>query len=187
MKVEWEHHTALKELQESVASSELGRTSLAIWEKEITTSENDHTQQNLFKSQCNEMTQAVVRLELAWQDTKDIEDGLSASLHVEVTLSILISTGINLEHVQHHLHANITSLGQHSTDNQHQLIQFKGQHIYSQGATTQACQTIQTVENHLILSHAKYTHAYWALMALSHQVSYPGWDINFKLLKKAHL
>lgn len=46
------------------------------------------------------MTQAAVRLELAWQDTKDIEDGLSASLHVEVTPSILISTGIDLEHVQ---------------------------------------------------------------------------------------
>lgn len=69
----------------------------------------------------------------------------------------------------------------------HQLIQFKGQHIRGQGATTRARQTIQTVENRLILSHAKYTRAYWALTALSHQLSRPGWDINLQLLKKAHL
>lgn len=55
VEAEREHCTALKELQESVASSELGRTSLAIWEKEITTWENDHTQQNPFESQCNGM------------------------------------------------------------------------------------------------------------------------------------
>ncbi|KAG2096118.1 uncharacterized protein F5147DRAFT_584181 [Suillus discolor] len=284
----FKYHTAM----ESVASSELGQASLATWEEEITTWENDHTQRNPFESQSNEMTQAAVHLELAQQGIKDIEDGVSESLHVEVTPSILISTGIDLEHVQRRLHADIATLGQHSTDNQctkilmrrnalqrridmwaniqalympttphlhstgfitpsedddsgcpksnptsenaeyfplllpseicehstcdpklldiewslchaqandaldecrsnirlrHQLIQFKGQHIRGQGATTRARQTIQTVENRLILSHAKYTHAHWALTALSHRFSCPGWDINFQLLKKAHL
>jgi hypothetical protein len=46
------------------------------------------------------MTQAAVRLELAQQDTKELEDGLTISLHAEVTCSVLISTGIDLEHTQ---------------------------------------------------------------------------------------
>jgi hypothetical protein len=46
------------------------------------------------------MTQAAVRLELAKQDTKELEDGTAVSLHSEVSCSILISTGIDLEHAQ---------------------------------------------------------------------------------------
>lgn len=70
---------------------------------------------------------------------------------------------------------------------QYQLIQFKGQCVCGQSATTRARQTIQTVENRLILSHAKYTRVHWAFTVLSHRLSHPGWDIKFQLLRKTHL
>lgn len=47
-----------------------------------------------------EVTQASVRLALVQQDAKDLEEGTSISLHSEVTPSILISTGLDLEDAQ---------------------------------------------------------------------------------------
>lgn len=46
------------------------------------------------------MTQAAVRLELAKQDAKELEDGSVVPLHAEVTCSVFLSTGIDIEHTQ---------------------------------------------------------------------------------------
>lgn len=46
------------------------------------------------------VTQAAVHLKLVMQDTQDLENGSSVSLHSHVTPSILISTGLDLEHAQ---------------------------------------------------------------------------------------
>ncbi|KAG1741951.1 hypothetical protein EDB19DRAFT_1827882 [Suillus lakei] len=43
------------------------------------------------------MTQAAVQLELAQWDAKELEEGSAISLHAEVTCSVLISMGIDLE------------------------------------------------------------------------------------------
>lgn len=44
------------------------------------------------------VTLSSVHLQLAEQDTCDLEAGRDVSLHVEVTASILISMGLDLEH-----------------------------------------------------------------------------------------
>lgn len=46
------------------------------------------------------MTQASVRLELAQRDANELEDGTTISLHTEITCSVLISTGIDIEDAQ---------------------------------------------------------------------------------------
>ncbi|KAG1875913.1 hypothetical protein C8R48DRAFT_745573 [Suillus tomentosus] len=69
------------------------------------------------KESDSEVTQAAVRLALVQQDAKDLEEGISISLHSEVTPSILISTGLDLEDA----HVNLT---QHST-NDHNSLQHR--------------------------------------------------------------
>ncbi|KAG1852280.1 hypothetical protein DFJ58DRAFT_841933 [Suillus subalutaceus] len=56
------------------------------------------------------------------QDAKDLEEGSSISLHSEVTPSIFISTGLDLENAQRHLRVDNAGLTQHSTNNQQTKI-----------------------------------------------------------------
>ncbi|KAG2144653.1 uncharacterized protein EDB93DRAFT_1241226 [Suillus bovinus] len=97
---EKEHRLALHDFQSSITESELGAASLSVWRTEIEAWEMDHSQPNPFQSRVATMTQAAVRLELAKQDAKELEDGLAIPLHAEVTCSVLLSTGIDLEHTQ---------------------------------------------------------------------------------------
>ncbi|KAG1797493.1 uncharacterized protein HD556DRAFT_1431147 [Suillus plorans] len=218
------------------------------------------------------MTQAAVRLELEQRDAKELEDGSAISLHAEVTCSVLISTGIDLEDAQRCLRVDSSVLGQHSTDIQRtriltrrnalqhrldawtdiqrlympavpnlrtsaslpthangndsgcpvpdltsgkeedfqlllpseisnnalndchsqirlrrQLYQFKVQHLRGQGPNTHARKTLDTVEEHLTLSHAKYVSAREALVSLAHHLDWIGWEHKLQPLKKAHL
>ncbi|KIK47784.1 hypothetical protein CY34DRAFT_73368, partial [Suillus luteus UH-Slu-Lm8-n1] len=112
---ERDHRHALADLEGSIKESDLGAASLAAWMKEIVAWENDHTKPNPFNSQSQEVTQASVRLALVQQDAKDLEEGTSISLHSEVTPSILISTGLDLEDA----HMNVT---QHLTNDQRTKI-----------------------------------------------------------------
>ncbi|KAG1836053.1 hypothetical protein DFJ58DRAFT_735266 [Suillus subalutaceus] len=89
---------------------------------EIKAWEMDHSQPNPFQSRVATMTQAAVRLELAKQDAKELEDGLAIPLHAEVTCSVLLSTGIDLEHTQRRLRVDASALGQHSTEIQRTKI-----------------------------------------------------------------
>ncbi|KAG1864355.1 hypothetical protein F4604DRAFT_1882078 [Suillus subluteus] len=99
----------LLHLEGSIKESELGAALLAAWREEVVAWENDHTKPNPFNSQSREMTQAAVRLALVQQDAKDLEEGSSISLHSEVTPSILISTGLDLENAHNSLQRRIDS------------------------------------------------------------------------------
>ncbi|KAG1829763.1 hypothetical protein EV424DRAFT_1535477 [Suillus variegatus] len=118
VRAEQEHCIALSELEDSIQKSELGASLLTKWREEIETWEVDHTKPNPFERRIDTMTQAAIRLELAKQDAKELEDGTAVSLHSEVSCSILISTGMDLEHAQRRLHADAGLLGQHPTDTQ---------------------------------------------------------------------
>ncbi|KAG1764616.1 hypothetical protein EDD22DRAFT_951547 [Suillus occidentalis] len=104
---EKEHRLALSKLESSLNDSEVGAASLTTWRMEIEAWEMDHSQS---------MTQASVRLELAQRDANELEDGTTISLHAEVTCSVLISTGIDIEDAQCRLRVNSSTLGQHATD-----------------------------------------------------------------------
>ncbi|KAG1855591.1 hypothetical protein F4604DRAFT_1883229 [Suillus subluteus] len=70
---------------------------------------------------------------------------------------------------------------------QTQLLHFKAQNIHGQGANTRACKTVDTVEDHLAMSHAKYCHTHKALLALSTHIDHIGWQQSFQPLKKSDL
>ncbi|KAG1759135.1 hypothetical protein EDD22DRAFT_981161 [Suillus occidentalis] len=118
VKAEKEHRHALQELEESIQASDLGVASLATWTSEVVAWELDHSKPNPFESRIAAVTQAAVRLELVMQDTQDLENGSSVSLHSHVTPSILISTGVDLEHAQRRLRADNGNLSQHATNEQ---------------------------------------------------------------------
>ncbi|KAG1719439.1 uncharacterized protein EDB91DRAFT_1240601 [Suillus paluster] len=113
---EKEHRLALWELESSINDSEVGAASLAAWRTEIEAWEMDRSQCNPFQPRVGAMTQASVRLELAQRDANELEDGSAISLHSEVTCSVLISTGIDLEDAQCRLRVDSSALGQHTTD-----------------------------------------------------------------------
>ncbi|KAG1801184.1 hypothetical protein EV424DRAFT_1474766 [Suillus variegatus] len=282
VRAEQEHRIALSELEDSIRESELGASSLQKWREEIESWEVDHTKPNPFERRVDTMTQAAVRLELAKQDTKELEDGTAVSLHSEVSCSILISTGIDLEHAQCRLRADAGLLGQHPTDTQRtsiltrsntllrridawttiqtlympsvanlransgcpkpnpnsgkaedsqlllpseicdhvpcdrklleiewslrlaqahdalnecrthirlrrQLAQFKKQHIRGQNPNTRARRTLDAVEERLVMSHAKYSCARKALVALSNHLDRVGWERKLQPLTRSHL
>ncbi|KAG2056724.1 hypothetical protein BDR06DRAFT_981166 [Suillus hirtellus] len=118
VKATQEHKLAFEELENSITESDLGVSSLATWKAEIEAWETDHTKPNPFEHPVDTMTLAAVCLELAQRDARELEEGTTISLHAELSCSMLISTGINLEHAQRCLRTDTASLGPHATDTQ---------------------------------------------------------------------
>ncbi|KAG1886583.1 hypothetical protein F4604DRAFT_1917395 [Suillus subluteus] len=108
----------LLQLEESIQESDLGVALLTTWKSEVVAWELDHSNPNPFESRIAAITQAAVRLELVMQDTQDLENGSSVSLHSHVTPGILISTGVDLEHAQRRLRADNGNLSQHAMNEQ---------------------------------------------------------------------
>ncbi|KAG2103746.1 uncharacterized protein F5147DRAFT_746673 [Suillus discolor] len=79
---------------------------------------NDTSISNPLKAKAMAIMQAGVRLKLAELEAEELQQGIDSSLHPEISPSMLIASGIDLEEEQHRL-ANITeSMGQHATDTQ---------------------------------------------------------------------
>ncbi|KAL4062642.1 hypothetical protein V8B97DRAFT_2026723 [Scleroderma yunnanense] len=74
---------------------------LASWKQQVEEWEMDSTNSNLFEVRNSGIIQASVHLQLAKDEAKLSMDGSELPLHSNVTVSILISTGINLEDQQY--------------------------------------------------------------------------------------
>ncbi|KAG1784380.1 uncharacterized protein HD556DRAFT_1435459 [Suillus plorans] len=105
------HREELSELQRSIPAS-----SLSVWKLEIEAWEEDSTQPNPFESRVIPMTQAAVRRQLAEKEAVDLQAGVDVSLHADISPSLLIASGIDLQDQQRRLAADISALGQHATD-----------------------------------------------------------------------
>lgn len=64
------------------------------------------------------MSQASVRLALSKAEADDIEHGTSLSLHDDISPSMLISSGLDLEDQQRRLAFEAGKIGQHATNAQ---------------------------------------------------------------------
>ncbi|KAG1729013.1 hypothetical protein EDB19DRAFT_2027845 [Suillus lakei] len=69
------------------------------------------------------MTQATVHLEFAERERRDLQDGIDSSLHAEISPSMLIANGLELEDQQRRLCADRKTSSQNPTDNQKAKIQ----------------------------------------------------------------
>ncbi|KAG1813923.1 uncharacterized protein BJ212DRAFT_1447709 [Suillus subaureus] len=84
---------------------------VARWKLAIEGWEANRSQTNPFK-----VTTTTVRLHLSQKEAEDLEHGLNYSLHMEVSSSILVSLGIEIEDQQHQLEREYAALGPHSMD-----------------------------------------------------------------------
>ncbi|KAG2110058.1 hypothetical protein BD769DRAFT_1630385 [Suillus cothurnatus] len=107
------HREELNELEQSIPAP-----SLAVWKSEIERWEEDNTQPNPFESKVIPMTQAAIRHQLAKKEAADLRAGVDVSLHADISPSVLIASGIDLQDQQWCLAADISALGQHATDTQ---------------------------------------------------------------------
>ncbi|KAG0698532.1 hypothetical protein DFH29DRAFT_983865 [Suillus ampliporus] len=130
-----EHQQELIELESCLEVQDISQ-----WRIEVEAWEQDHSQTNPFQVRVASETQAAVRLELARIEAAELESGTNISLHADVSPSILISSGIDLEDQQRHLSLEIAALGVHATDNQLAKVQ---QHTNSLRRKIESRQDIQ--------------------------------------------
>ncbi|KAM6491179.1 hypothetical protein JOM56_013418 [Amanita muscaria] len=108
MKAQLEHTTAFQEF-----SSALGQDDVSLWTKAIQEWENDPSLPNPYEMKEKRISEAQVRLQLALQDAG--EDGNQT--HLEITPSMLISQGLQLEELRRRLHFDAKSInGSHATE-----------------------------------------------------------------------
>ncbi|KAG1877410.1 hypothetical protein F4604DRAFT_1880388 [Suillus subluteus] len=72
------------------------------WKESIEDWEADASNKNPFETTTITLMQAAVRLRLSQQEAEDLERGLNNSLHTEISPSVLISSGIDLEEQHGH-------------------------------------------------------------------------------------
>ncbi|KAG1789918.1 hypothetical protein EV424DRAFT_1549952 [Suillus variegatus] len=111
-----EHQAAFDEF-DAVISIEHRATWLSemvIWEQ----NPNDTTVPNPLEMKAIAITQAGARLRLAELEANELERGIDVSLHPEVSPSVLIASGLDLEEEQHRLKSLVESMGMHVTDTQ---------------------------------------------------------------------
>ncbi|KAG2739545.1 hypothetical protein P692DRAFT_20755538 [Suillus brevipes Sb2] len=115
------YNFALIEVQEHVDDLENFEASLAAdelveWRKDIEAWEADRSQPNPFEAYLIAMTQAAMRLALSMAEAAEIERGNNMSLHDDISPSVLISLGLELEDQQRRLEFDAKVVGQHATD-----------------------------------------------------------------------
>ncbi|KAG1888854.1 hypothetical protein F4604DRAFT_1877293 [Suillus subluteus] len=113
---------ALIEVQERVNDltdfeASLATDELATWRKDIEAWEEDRSRPNPFEDRAmTTMTQAAVRLALSMAEATEIERGNNVSLHDDISPSVPISSGLELEDQQRRLEFDAKVVGQHATD-----------------------------------------------------------------------
>ncbi|EAU83273.2 hypothetical protein CC1G_12790 [Coprinopsis cinerea okayama7 len=91
-------------------------TSTKDWGAMVRAWEADNSKPNPYESSSTHMTASAVRLELAEEDESARKEGRLVSAHAEVTPSVFIMQGIELEEAQRRLRYEFNALGDHSTD-----------------------------------------------------------------------
>ncbi|KAG1787814.1 uncharacterized protein HD556DRAFT_1312409 [Suillus plorans] len=117
MKWKREHRAALWDLEATIQPALLDewRSAIEIWEE-------DNTSPNPFESKVASIMQAAVRSQLAESEAQELQAGINYSLNDDVSPSVLISSGIELEDMQQRLKRDLADLSLHPTDKQREAI-----------------------------------------------------------------
>ncbi|KAH7919292.1 hypothetical protein BV22DRAFT_1108120 [Leucogyrophana mollusca] len=111
-------HNALAELEGTLDAPNLSR-----YKAEMEAWEADRSKPNPFHSRVDAPTQSSIRLMLAQDEAKELENGNNVSLHTDVPPSVFIATGIDLEDQQRCLGDDLARLDLHATDLQKAKLQ----------------------------------------------------------------
>ncbi|KAM6489836.1 hypothetical protein JOM56_014648 [Amanita muscaria] len=115
MRAEHTHHLAQLE-------GVIDRSVLDVWVKELEAWENDNGKPNPFEPRVKPPTQNDIRLELASRDAQAGETSRVA-IHCEITGSMMIHMGLELEELQRKLRFDIANLSLHATPLQKAKVQ----------------------------------------------------------------
>ncbi|KIK44649.1 hypothetical protein CY34DRAFT_41081, partial [Suillus luteus UH-Slu-Lm8-n1] len=74
---------------------------VAQWKEVVESWECDLSSKNLFEIMTVSMMLAAVHLKLSQQEAKDLKNGLNNSLHMDISPSVLILSGMDLEEQQY--------------------------------------------------------------------------------------
>ncbi|KAH0826244.1 hypothetical protein J3R83DRAFT_5708 [Lanmaoa asiatica] len=108
-----DHQGDLRELEHSL--EERYGDQLSKWKVDIEAWEMDMSKPNPFEIKASTITQASVRLQLAREEAGLMD---TAPVHTEISQSVLIGTGLDLEEQQQRLRSDTEKLGSHATDQQ---------------------------------------------------------------------
>ncbi|KAG0691527.1 hypothetical protein DFH29DRAFT_1010861 [Suillus ampliporus] len=115
-----EHKMAFEEFDTAITPDHHSAwlAEMEVWED----NPNNMTIPNPLKAKATSITQASARLKLAELEAKELQRGIDTSLHPEISPSVLIAAGIDLEEEQCRLTIAVESLGLHATDTQKSSI-----------------------------------------------------------------
>ncbi|OAX32391.1 hypothetical protein K503DRAFT_702091, partial [Rhizopogon vinicolor AM-OR11-026] len=113
-----QHISDLVDFEEAIPAE-----SLTTWRVMVEDWEADHSKANPFNLTSAPVTQASVRLQLSQAEAEQLKHGLDVSLHSEVSPSVLIAMGLDLEAQQARLAYETAGIGAHSTDIQLSALQ----------------------------------------------------------------
>ncbi|KAG1729494.1 uncharacterized protein EDB91DRAFT_1239214 [Suillus paluster] len=202
-------HATFKELDAAITEEHhiAWKAEVERWEE----NPNDPSVSNPFEAKSVAITQAGAHLKLVQLEAKELEQGADVSLHPEVSPSILIGLGLDLEEEQF-----MKGLGNHIMDTQkgnllHQrnglnllympvahdaleelrqclhicssLLTYKKDWVHRQGANTGAQNALEHVTGRQAACTARY-HASWeALNTLARELGKVGWEQGLWLLE----
>ncbi|KAL4064022.1 hypothetical protein J3A83DRAFT_4361090 [Scleroderma citrinum] len=112
-----EHQEDLEKLEKSLSQ-------LAMWQQQVEDWEEDGSKPNPFKVKISNLlmdlaiTQASIWLQLAKEEAQAVQNNVEPPLHPNITPSVLIAAGIDLEDQQWCLQVDLAKLRMHATDTQ---------------------------------------------------------------------
>ncbi|KAG1770137.1 hypothetical protein EV702DRAFT_1181662 [Suillus placidus] len=83
---------------------------------------NDLSVHNPFKTKVSTITQAAVRLKLVEMEARQLQEGNNVLLHPDISPSVFIATGIDLESEQRRFKSDLSSRGAQATDRQKTIL-----------------------------------------------------------------
>ncbi|KAG1795019.1 uncharacterized protein HD556DRAFT_1442348 [Suillus plorans] len=116
------HASAFEELNKALKPETTAgwRAYVEYWEE----NPNDASVPNPFETKVSTITQAAVRLKLVEMESRQLCEGNDMSLHPDVSTSVFIATGIDLEseHLRHCFQSDFSLQGAHQTDRQKTVL-----------------------------------------------------------------
>ncbi|KAG1852516.1 hypothetical protein F4604DRAFT_1933664 [Suillus subluteus] len=182
-KDEHEAHTSAFEELNGALESEITvawRAEVEHWEE----NPNDLYVPNPFDAKVSTITQAAVQLKLAEMEARQLQDGTDMSLHLDISPSVFIAIGIDLESEQRRFKSDIALRGAHPTDRQNTAVVRQQNTLWRKSANTHTQNAISQVEARVTSAAEKYRVAHAALSALAPVLSKVGWNVRFRSLNK---
>ncbi|KAF6746229.1 hypothetical protein DFP72DRAFT_823348 [Ephemerocybe angulata] len=100
------------------------------WTRLVRKWEKDHDEENPYENEQTALTQQSVRNRLAKEDQKALSDGVFDEVHSDVTPSVFILQGLEIEEAQRRLQKDAASLTSGSTDLERSTVLERGNALY---------------------------------------------------------